>query len=112
MLFPSNRVCIFSITDATQKRDSGGDSLDALNLQQVSLPVQAAAEAAQAAASGKHPVAGNEQWQRVGAAGAANRATCLGPAEGSGDLAITAGLASRNGLQLTPNALLKRCAPG
>ncbi len=74
--------------------------------------MQAAAEAAQAAASGKHPVAGNEQWQRVGGAGAANRAACLGPTEGCGDLAITAGLASHNGLQLSPNVLLKRCALG
>ena len=47
-----------------------------------------------------------------GGAGAANRAACLGPAEGCCDLALTAGLASHDGLQLAPNVLLKRRALG
>ena len=55
-----------------------------------------------------HPVARDENWYRIGAAG---------PADGAGDgaqnlreLAIASGLAVRNAAHLVPNAFLEGCA--
>ena len=68
----------------------------------------APAVAAHRAVGPDDAMAGNEERHRVGRAGASDRARGGGLADGGSDLAIGAGLAVRDRLQLAPDAPLER----
>ena len=85
---------------------------DTLPREQLALPIQPAGEAAQFFVRGQHAMAGNQNRNRVRAAGAADGPNGLRFANGAGDFTVTFGLAAGDFSQGVPNLPLKRCAAG
>ena len=94
-----------------QKKASPNE-LGLLDAEEALLPARAAGETADPPVRRKHPVARNDDRDRVGAAGGADgpRRARLGQAPG--DLAVRAGLARRNVEQLRPDGSLEIGAGG
>src|SRR5690606_5125571 len=74
------------------------------------LAWQAAGITGEAAVTADHPMAGNDDGNRVGTIGGTDSAHRLGSCDLGGEGAVAAGLAKRDGLQRLPNGLLKRGA--
>lgn len=80
---------------------------DAFAGEETVFPVQAAAKAAEPAVGGENAVAGDEDGDGVGPAGAADGADGPGPANGGCDLAVAFGQAGGDFQQFAPDGLLE-----
>ncbi len=85
-------------------------ALNAFQLKQTLLPMQTAAVSSQPAIGTDHPVAGNDDRDRICAAGAANRAHSFGATNLSCDPSIGARLTAWDCAECAPDFSLKRRA--
>lgn len=83
---------------------------NAFALEQATLPIQSAGEAAQFSIRRDHAMTRNQNRNRVRAACAAHGADRLRFAHGAGNFTVAFGLATGDFSQRVPNLLLKRCA--
>ena len=102
---PFRPICCSNDTDlAAESAVVGELAVFELQAEQRFLRVEAAAEAGQVAAGADHPVAGDDDRNRVSAIGGTDRADRFRAADPLGDVAVGAGRAVGDLLQLLEHA--------